>query len=114
MENRSTTAYAASLVISASPAKLHRVSIYNNSGSAQFVQLHDAASLPADTAVPKAIIRIATASSFVWDFGDSGRVFNTGIVICNSSSGATKTIGAADCWFDAQISAVDDYSGRGR
>jgi hypothetical protein len=113
MENRSTTAYAASLVISASPAKLHRVTIFNNAGTALFVQLHDAASLPADTAVPKAIIRIATASSFVWDFGDSGRIFNTGIVICNSTSGATKTIGGAECWFDAQISAVDDYSGRG-
>lgn len=111
MKNASTVAYANSLVIATNPAKLHRVTVYNNKGSAQFIQLHDAASLPADTAVPVAIIRMATATSFVWDFGDSGRVFQNGIVICNSSSGATKTIDAADCWFDAQVSPVDDYRG---
>lgn len=114
MENRSTTAYAKSLVISSSPAKLHRITGYN-SGAAQFIQLHDASSLPADTAVPAVVITAGATSNFTIEFGESGRLFTTGIVVCNSSTAPTKTIGAAaNCWFDAQISAVDDYSGRGR
>ena len=111
MENRSTAAYAASLVIASNPAKLHRVTVYSNAGAAQFIQLHDAASLPADTAVPVVVVRVGIASSVTIDFGESGRVFENGIVVCNSSSGATKTIGAADCWFDAQVSPVDHYYG---
>jgi hypothetical protein len=102
--NRTTTAYAASLVVAANPAILRGVTGYN-SGAAQFIQIHDAASLPADTAVPKVMFAVPAQSNFSIEFGISGRKFDTGIVICNSSAGPTKTIGAADCWFDAQIDA---------
>lgn len=108
MANRTTTAYAASLVIAANPAKLHKLTGYN-SGAAQFIQLHDAASLPADTAVPKVVIAVAATSNFEIDYSEFGRLFSTGIVVCNSSTGPTKTIGAANCWFDAQVGAIDNY-----
>lgn len=100
--NRTTVEYAASLVIASNPAVLRGLTGYN-SGAAQFIQLHDAASLPADTAVPKVVIAAAATSSFSIDFGDHGRKFSNGIVVCNSSTGPTKTIGAANCWFDAQV-----------
>lgn len=114
MENRSTTAYATNLVISSSPAKLHKLIGYNSLGSIQFIQLHDAASLPVDTAVPKVVITVPASSNFEINYGEVGRLFSNGIVVCNSTTGPTKSIGLANCWFDAQISAVDDYSGRGR
>lgn len=100
--NRTTTVYAASLVIASNPAILRGLTGYN-SGAAQFIQIHDAASLPADTAVPKVVFTVQAQSNFSIDFGVSGRAFDTGIVVCNSSTGPTKTIGAANCWFDAQI-----------
>lgn len=95
--NGNTAAYAASVVIKASAGTLYAIRGYN-SGAAQFIQVLDAAALPADTAVPEETFTVAAASNFFIEF-PQGKSLGTGIVVCNSSTGATKTIGAADCWF---------------
>lgn len=100
--NATSTAYEASRVVKASPGICYGLSGYNSSASAQFVQLHDATSLPADTAVPVVTITVPASSNFSIDFGVYGRTFANGIVVCNSSTGPTKTIGSADVWFDVQ------------
>ncbi len=101
--NSTSVAYVASQVAKASPGTVYGVSGYNSKASAQFIQLHDAASLPADTAVPVNVITVPASSNFRIDFGTYGRRFSTGIVISNSSTGPTKTIGSADCFFDVQF-----------
>jgi hypothetical protein len=99
----SVNAYAASLVAKSGPSICYGLTGYNSSGSTQFVQVHDVSLLPADGAVPVTILSVPTATNFAVDYGQQGRAFRQGVVVCNSSTGPTKTIGAADCWFDVVL-----------
>lgn len=111
--NTTAVAYVASMVIStvgtgsAAACILYGLSGYNSKGTAQFIHLYDAKTLPADTTgVPVVVISVPGASNFSIDFGSRGRRFANGCIVGNSSVGPTKTIGSADCWFDAQWTEV--------
>jgi hypothetical protein len=98
-----TTVYATSLVGKASAGVLYRITGYNSLASAQFIQVHAAASLPANGAVPILIFSVPASSNFSFDMGFYGRYFATGILVCNSTTGPTLTVGAANCWFDVLV-----------
>ena len=99
--NAASTAVAASLVIKAAAGVLLTLSTHNNRGSTQYIQIFDAASLPSNGAVPLVVINMLTVTNSFLDFGQYGKSFATGIVVANSSTLATLTIGSADCWFSA-------------
>jgi hypothetical protein len=99
--NATTTAYATNLVAKAAAGQLYAITGYNSKTTPQFIQVHNTTTLPADTAVPVLVFYVGPTSNFSLDFGGWGRYFSTGITICNSTTGPTKTIGAADCWIDA-------------
>ena len=95
-KRKATAAYAASLIAKADPGNVVRIRGYN-SGAAQFLQLHDSATLPADTAVPASVMAIAATSNFDFDLKNTPIPCIAGIVVCNSSTAMTKTIGSANC-----------------
>lgn len=101
--NATSGALEKSRVIKASAGTLYRLSGYNSNVAAQYVQVFDAASLPANGSTPLIVFQVGGGESFDRDFGLRGRAFANGIVVCSSSTLATKTLGAAsDMWFDAQ------------
>lgn len=73
---------------------------YNSKASTQFLQIHDSATAPADTAVPVLPLQLEAQKNFFIDLNDYGVRLSTGLYICNSSTAQTKTIGSADCWIN--------------
>lgn len=98
-----STAYEAGRVAAASAATFLGISGYNSSTSGQFIQIHNASSAPADTAVPVEVIYVPAGSSFSFQSMDlAGDAYSTGIYVCCSSTGPIKTIGSATCWFNVR------------
>ena len=87
--------------------------IYSTRTSSQYVQVFDADALPADTAVPIFSWPLAANTGVGVNYGSKGRQFYAGLVLCNSSTDATKTIGSADCLFDVQYDTIVQYGATG-
>lgn len=89
-------ALVASRVISTTPIKLFSL-IVLNTGAAQYIQLFESTTVPANGAVPELpAVYVAANSTVQFDFGVYGMDFDS-LSVCNSSTAATKTIGSADC-----------------
>ena len=99
--NNASRQLANFVVVKTGDGWLYGFTISNTKASAQFVQVYDAHDLPADGAVPL-ISKSVPASDAVGFSWLPPRRFESGLVLCNSTTQATKTIGAADCLFDAQ------------
>ena len=82
--------------------RVYGFTVYNSNASAQSILMFDRSSLPADTAVPLMAFAVAGSANLGVYFGTMGRIFKQGLVLCNSSTATTKTIGAADCFFDVE------------
>lgn len=86
----------ASRVLSTTGIKLFGL-IVLNTGPAQFIQVHETASLPANGLYPALpSIPVAANGVTMFSFGDWG-VDLDALTVCNSTTAETKTIGAANC-----------------
>jgi hypothetical protein len=95
-------ALVASRVISTTPIKLFSL-IVLNTGGAQYIQLFESGTVPIDTTVPELpAVYVAANSTVQFDFGVLGVDFDS-LSVSNSSTAATKTIGAADCAITAIV-----------
>lgn len=101
--NVHSNVYEKSRLVKAGPGYLFGFTVYNSNVAAQFIQVHDSPTLPANGSVPCMVISVATIADKGVQWLPLGRAFQTGIYLCNSTTGPTLTLGAADCFFDAQF-----------
>lgn len=105
-----SAAAEASAVVSAAPARVSKIVVFNDNVAAQYIQLFDSVTVPADTAVPDLCFVVPADSMLVFEFPltierralrgtDRHPLFETGVAIANSSTSATKTVGTTDCLF---------------
>ena len=96
LPNADAGALVASRVITTKPCKLLSIVVLNTNAAIRYFQIHETASLPADGAVPDVpSIPVSANSAMQFDFGAGGLDLDA-LTICNSTTAATKTIGAAD------------------
>lgn len=82
------------------------LTVLNTNAAAQFIQFHDSGPAPANGAIPVVVLNVAASSDKLVTYVLPGLFFDHGLWIANSSTSATLTAGAADCWFAAQILPV--------
>ncbi len=87
--------------------------VYNTKASAQYLNVFDASTLPADGGVPLFSFALAANSGVGFDWTPRGRQFQTGLVLCNSSTDTAKTIGSVDCFFDVQFDVYPQQNAPG-
>ena len=87
--------------------------VYNTKASAQYLNVFDASTLPADNAVPLFSWALAANAGVGFGFTPRGRQFQTGLVLCNSSTDTAKTLGSVDCFFDVQFSVYPQQNAPG-
>jgi hypothetical protein len=87
--------------------------VYSTNAAAQFLNVFDASTVPADSAVPLFSWPLAAHNGAAFGFTPRGRQFQTGLVLCNSSTDSDKTIGAADCFFDVQFDVYPQQNAPG-
>lgn len=88
--------------------RVYGFTVYNSLAAIQYLQMFDGTSVPADTAVPLMTFQLpAQQEKGVW-YGDCGRIFRQGLVLCNSTTDTTKTIGSANCFFDVEYDYLYD------
>lgn len=100
--NVSSPALESSRIIKSGAGSLFGLTITNTNTNPQFIQLFNLQAVPANGAVPANSIRVPGSTTTGVLYGIPPRFFNQGIIVANSSTAATLTIGAADCFFDAQ------------
>lgn len=95
MSFTASTAAEAGRVISTKEGRFVEVLVLNTAGSTRYLQVHDSATAPADTAVPKLVIAVTAGANGFISPKEAVKMEN-GCYVCLSSTAATKTLVLAD------------------
>jgi hypothetical protein len=103
--NGTSSALEASRVTLAGSGRVYGFTVYNSNAAAQFILVFDQSTVPADGETADVVLK-APAGDVLGVNWLPGRWFRSGCVLCNSSTAPTKTVGAADCFFDVQYESA--------
>lgn len=102
--------YAAYKIATTTPdRRVSKIIVHNSKATEQHILVFDRATAPTNGAVPVWTAPVPGSSNLVIDFTAYGRRFANGVVVANSSTGSTLTLGAADCWFDVTFTLDENY-----
>ena len=103
-DNARSNGLANTLVVSSGACKLFGFSGVNTNAAAQFILGFDLSrnAAPVNGTVPDFVTKAPASDNFWMSWAPNWRQQRLGLVLCNSSTANTLTIGAADCTFDAQ------------
>lgn len=90
-----TNAFAKSAVLATGFKRIYSVTAYNKGGSTAYLQLFDAASLPANGTVPLIEVAVPANGTASMDFGAKGIPVSSGAVAALSSTDATLTLASS-------------------
>jgi hypothetical protein len=99
-DNKRSNALAKSIVI-AGAHELFGFTVNNTNAAAQYILVFDRAVLPSNGAVPDVSFTVSASLDKGVQWLPARKMLE-GIVIANSSTADSLTIGSADCFFDVQ------------
>lgn len=102
--NSTSKAYENARAVLSGAGRVYGFTVYSSAAAAQFILVFDRAILPSAGALATVVFKV-DATDVLGVTWLPPREFSQGCVIVNSSTAPTLTIGAADCWIDAQYSA---------
>jgi hypothetical protein len=90
------------LQVTTTPAFVKSIRFANQSASIRYLQLHNSASTPADTAIPYVLPLTINPGEVIEWTPPQPMLFFTAIYACSSTTQNTKTLtGTADMWIEA-------------
>jgi hypothetical protein len=100
--NATSPALTNSIIAATGAARMYGFTATSTNVAAQFILVFDRLKVPSNGAVPVFAVNVAAAAPISAFYGEVGRTFDNGIVLCNSTTQGSLTIGAADTIFDVQ------------
>lgn len=103
--NGTSRALEPSRIVLAGAGRVFGFTVYNSNASAQFILVFDQNTVPANGETADVVFK-APAGDVLGVNWIPGRWCRSGCVLVNSSTEPALTVGAADCFFDAQYESA--------
>jgi hypothetical protein len=99
-----TGSLVASAIVLAAPGTVQEIVCTNTSAGVLYCQVFNSTTLPANATTPDFVFAVPATSTASWD-AQQGVHFDTGIVVCVSTTAHTKTIATAVAVFNTILEA---------
>jgi hypothetical protein len=99
--NSGGTLVSSGVVVSDGPARLYNLTVTSEDNSDQYILLFDAAVVPANGAAAVAAFKVPAGATAGINYGSRGKAFEHGICWSNSTTLPDLTVGAANCYAEA-------------